>query len=705
MSSFPKTALPPYSLPTRSLHLTCVLCLLLSTGCTQGNSELSLWLTGVTCLLLLFPFIPTRIPSIESLNCARFVYYQVLQLHCLLRTLVTPGLPWVGFCVSVAVMTCELSPHHTYINALIVAKNTCIWSLGMTDAPLNSTFNFYLSIGCTCLITFLSIHTETRNLSSLIQSFQTLERENQLLNRLFHSISDGVLVLTNTGQVVSYNPTLLTYFPLTDSKSTHTDLEKELRSLYYLKELSVRQTTLNILEDLQSYIGRKDSQEDYKGVTRLNESVYEFSARLIDWNDTPATVVTIRDVSHWVKSEQRTHRESEDKTAMLRSVSHELRTPTNAILNLTQELLEKETLTQQGIQSLHIIASSTAFLLSIIGDLLDYNRIITGNFQLNKQMINTRQVVTECMTLIVQQCTSKGLQLKLFYDSLLPEKCYTDPIRLKQVILNLLSNALKFTLKGSIEVTALLNSKGKLTIRVTDTGIGISSGDMCKMFKLFGKVEGNEKINPQGCGLGLSISNKIVEELGGGCIAVMSKVGKGSIFAFDVDIGLETPTLECLFTGDPTTDVDEEEEQPVVNNPLISHFEKHQVPVYAKILIVDDSDFNRIIARKLIETRGFLCDEAATGRQALDKVRERMEIGEGYKLILMDIEMPEMDGITATREIRGLRALREQPLIVGCSAYSAPEDKASSLAAGMDHYLEKPLQRELLYELLTHLAA
>jgi CheY-like chemotaxis protein len=236
---------------------------------------------------------------------------------------------------------------------------------------------------------------------------------------------------------------------------------------------------------------------------------------------------------------------------------------------------------------------------------------------------------------------------------------------------------------------------------VKDTGIGIPSCDIGKLFRLFGKLEGYEGLNPQGCGLGLSISNHIVESLSGGHISVQSTVGKGSIFAFDVDLGFAALYKDPIM-ADPTTDVDDE--SPLLKNRLRFSFENTQRNCVADILIVDDSDFNRIVARRIIETQGFVCEEAVTGLQALNRVRELLGAGKMYKLILMDIEMPEMDGVTATREIRSLFRPHEQPVIVGCSAYSSPEDREVSLAAGMNYYLEKPMQREQLISLLAPFA-
>ena len=674
---------------------------------THGEVRLSdsvVLLVPIVVTVLLFARI-RKIARDKTRFRVAFTYYQAIQTFLLVRGLLSPTLIVLDVYASAVVMIQhELTPvHSTWVNALIIGKNTLVWSVILRDENLQLDFNILLGIFWAFFHLFNYLHVKKQSLISLFQSIQSLQREQQRLKVLLQAIPDGVAVVTANSQVVAYNQAILTQLRLPEETGTSEDILRELRSLHYLKEFMERKTAETVLGDLVTFIERKDSSEDNTGVVGLGEGIFELRSRHCLWDSTPACVIIVRDISHWVNLERKAQRESMGKTALLRSVSHELRTPTNAILNLTRELLDTERLSKGGVETLQMVTSSTHFLLSIINDLLDYSRIITGNFRLSKQLCNLRDIVTDTIQLIHHQCHNKGLALSLFYDSLLPEQVRTDPTRVKQVLLNLLSNALKFTLRGSIEVSALLNAGGRLTIRVKDTGIGIPASDIGKIFRLFGKLEGYDNLNPQGCGLGLSISNHIVESLGGGHISVQSKVGKGSVFAFDVDIGLETVKIEGT-AGDPVTDLIEEE-PPIINSPLFSSSDKDSTLSPAQILIVDDSDFNRIVARRIIETQGFVCEEAITGLQALNQVRERLNSGLLYKLILMDVEMPEMDGMTATREIRSLLGSQEQPMIVGCSAYSSPEDRESSLAAGMDHYLEKPLRREQLFDLLAHIAA
>ena len=651
----------------------------------------------MTATVLLFRAIK-KLQSNRARFRAAFTYYQAVQTFLLLRGFFAPTLKSLDLYASAVVMIQhELTPLHSpFVNALIITKNTLIWTYTLSRENLRVDINFWMAIFWSFFHMFNYLHVKKESLLSLFQSLQSVQREQQRLQALLQAIPDGVAVVTEKREVVAYNQGLLTQLHL----SSDQHLLKSLGKLQYSEEFMERKTTDSVLDDLLLFIRQKD-EEDRTGVVALGPCIYELRTRYSLWDQTPACVIIVRDISHWVHLERKAQMESAGKTALLRSVSHELRTPTNVVLNLAQELLEREHLSEDGVASVHMITSSTTFLLSIINDLLDYSRIITGNFHLAKQLCSLRDLVRDCVGLVQHQCRNKGLALSLFYDSLLPEKVLLDPTRIKQVLLNLLSNALKFTLRGSIEVSVFLNTNGQLTVRVKDTGIGISGSDISKIFRLFGKLEGHEHLNPQGCGLGLSISNHIVASLGGGPITVKSKVGKGSEFAFDVDIGLSS-VENGIVIKDPITDLSDEE-SPVIHNPLSHLPQKPASASLAQVLIVDDSDFNRIVARRIIETQGFTCDEAVTGLQALHQVRDRLQAGLLYKFILMDIEMPEMDGITATQEIRELIGLGEQPVIVGCSAYSSTEDRETSLAAGMDHYLEKPIQRELLYGLLARL--
>jgi CheY-like chemotaxis protein len=247
----------------------------------------------------------------------------------------------------------------------------------------------------------------------------------------------------------------------------------------------------------------------------------------------------------------------------------------------------------------------------------------------------------------------------------------------------------------------MLSESGKLQVSVEDTGIGIPPDKLQAIFDTFGKME-NIELNPQGCGLGLSISSMILQKLGGETIYVKSTPHKGSTFSFQISIFSEEREKELVVQ---TLEIEDElieipAEYVVVANPNNGVYSSS----FAKILIVDDAPFNRLVLRKILETAGYSYAEASTGLEAVSMVRAAWDRESPYSVVLMDVEMPEMDGITATRELLGLAAsglLGSVPVIIGCSAFSSEEDRAAALAAGMTHYLEKPVSRGRLLELVS----
>ena len=241
----------------------------------------------------------------------------------------------------------------------------------------------------------------------------------------------------------------------------------------------------------------------------------------------------------------------------------------------------------------------------------------------------------------------------------------------------------------------------RLKVVVRDTGVGIAECDLEKIFKMYSRLDENRKV--QMCGLGLSIASALVEKLGNSPISVSSKLGKGSTFSFEVDIHdfpdqvTETPDSESAEV--------EEAEYPfcLILPQSFSSLHDFTTPRrYPEILIVDDVPYNRTVIRSMLENEGYLCEEAGTGLQALRLVKKRQSQGRPFRVVLMDVDMPEMDGITATRAIRDDPENHLYPVIFGCSAYCTDEDRSVALEAGMSAYLYKPLAKaELLHHVST----
>ena len=261
-------------------------------------------------------------------------------------------------------------------------------------------------------------------------------------------------------------------------------------------------------------------------------------------------------------------------------------------------------------------------------------------------------------------------------------------------------------MKGSITLIGMLNERSQLKITVEDTGIGISPKDLLRIFTPFGKLDDSHNLNPQGCGLGLSISNQLVKKLGGSGICVASTEGKGSAFSFCVDI----QALDHESVSDISLPTDHETSEGGPFNLLPDSFDWtggrsfQETQQYPTILIVDDSPFNRVVAQRLVESQGLMTVCASSGEQAVELVQQAEDSGHGFQFVLMDVEMPGMNGLDATKELRR-REKEKKPVrklaIVGCSANSSNEDRDAAIEAGMDNFLEKPIARTQLHTILS----
>ncbi|CAG9335885.1 unnamed protein product [Blepharisma stoltei] len=447
---------------------------------------------------------------------------------------------------------------------------------------------------------------------------------------------------------------------------------------------------INLIPSLHLY------QEIVFGICKVGPSNLEWRGQKVLWEDQESILLTVRDANQIIQLEQ-TVSDNKLKNVLLRSVSHELRTPINAIVALVDSLKEEiEIVSNEDFkEKLDIISVSSQLLLSLVNDLLDYSRILAGVFSIQKSKFSFRNLIGSAIQLVKIQAEKKGLKLITRIDKDLPAYVFTDPLRLNQVLLNLLGNALKFTLKGYIEICCLLASKNKVKIIVTDTGIGIEESKMSNLFQEF-NTNHNRNLNPSGCGLGLFISNVIVQELGSKPIEVESKLHEGSSFSFIINISEENfnfDDLESVFTDESIL----ESTSPIWVKDFTELLEKE----FPQVLIVDDNDFNRFALGTLLNNNDILFSEACTGRQAIKCVKEADERSKPYKLIIMDGSMPELDGWEATKLIfemyyRG--EIHSFPIIVGYTAFSSDLEISKCIESGMKECIIKPCKAEILIQ-------
>ncbi|ACK69535.1 multi-sensor hybrid histidine kinase [Gloeothece citriformis PCC 7424] len=368
------------------------------------------------------------------------------------------------------------------------------------------------------------------------------------------------------------------------------------------------------------------------------------------------------------------------KSEFLASMSHELRTPLNAILGFTQVLGRNSYLTEEDKTNLDIISRSGEHLLDLINDILEMSKIEAGRTTFNEGSFDLYQLLDSLENMLRLRAEAKGLQLIFDRVSDVPQFIQTDEGKLRQVLINLLGNAIKFTEQGGVTLRvktggmmpSSLSKKIKIIFEIEDTGLGIASEEIDKLFEAFGQTESGRNSH-QGTGLGLPISQKFVE-LMGGKIGVNSILGRGSIFTFDIRVKLA------------------EAQQIKTNQPIrkVIGLAPNQ-PKY-RILAVDDRLESRLLLTKLLTTMGFDVREATNGKEAL-------EIWEDWHphLIWMDMRMPVMDGYEATQEIKS-SIQGQATVIIALTASAFEEDRTIVLSAGCDDFMRKPFREEMLWE-------
>ncbi len=371
------------------------------------------------------------------------------------------------------------------------------------------------------------------------------------------------------------------------------------------------------------------------------------------------------------------------KSLFVASMSHEIRTPMNAILGFAQILERDPSLSPEQVEHVRIITRSGAHLLRLIGDVLDISKIESGQITLNEAAFCLHDLLNDLELMFRSRVKAQGLQLLVDRDESLPRYATADDGKLRQILVNLIGNAVKFTVTGGVAVRvradAVEGKTGKdpealrLMVEVEDTGPGISDGDMCCIFDLFQQGEAGMKAG--GAGLGLTISHKFVEMMGGE-LTVTSQVGKGSCFRFEA---LLKPAAE-IAGGDKLA------------SRRIVGLEPGTGPF--RILVVDDAPTNRALLCALLRPVGFEVAEAINGVGALDVFAQWSP-----HAVLMDMHMPVMDGYEATRRIKSMEAGRATP-VIALTASILEGSQTQIMAAGVDTYLRKPFRAEELFEVV-----
>ncbi|NMM48410.1 PAS domain-containing hybrid sensor histidine kinase/response regulator [Marinigracilibium pacificum] len=508
-----------------------------------------------------------------------------------------------------------------------------------------------------------------------------LKDSEQRLAQIIGSAMDAVVIFNSSGIIMEWNK------------------QAEILLGYSKEEIIGKQVHKTILPDIeitknendepmikigdQFPINTNNLRIELKSVTKSNTEIEtELSISPISYHDEKIFSAFVRDITQRKKYEReildakdKAEQASISKAQFLSTMSHEIRTPLNAVIGISNLLL-KSNPSKEQIEDLKILKFSGENLLSIINDILDFNKIDAGKIELEKAPFNIKTVINGVKSSLSTKAYQKNLPLVLYVDDNLPDVVVGDSTRLTQILTNLINNAIKFTHKGSvtIAVSVISNEEDEIEIRfsIRDTGIGISTEEQNKIFDSFSQASSSTTRKYGGTGLGLSICKKLLE-LQDSNLMLESEIGKGSEFFFTLKFGKSDIQIapEELNINDDKKDL-----------------------AKAKILVAEDNKVNLLIAVKYLNRWNAIVDTAENGIEVIEKCKKN-----DYDLVLMDLQMPDMDGIEATKQIRSLNNKKFQSLpIIALTASAMMEVKRQVLEAGMNDFAAKPLNPELLYE-------
>ena len=530
--------------------------------------------------------------------------------------------------------------------------------------------------------------------------FSELEHDGELLRAILNATADGILVLDAGTRIIlaNHGAAVLAGYggvdALRSSGKTGFDL---------LVPEDRERASRNLRELVETGAPRTD---EYTALRADGDRVpVELSASLLrDPNGAPRAIITvIRDVTARKRVEaairqseefQRQAKEAAEtasraKSEFLANMSHEIRTPLTAILGYADIMLDNPT-ADEAREAAETIKRNGEHLLQVISDILDLSKIEAGRLDPTYCRCSPHQIVADVVSLMRVRTQGKGLHLAAEYGKSVPQTIQTDPLRLRQILINLVGNAVKFTKSGGIRiVTQLAGEEGgepKLRFDVIDTGIGLNESQIARLFQPFAQIDGSATRRVSGSGLGLVISKRLAGLLGGD-ITVRGSPGKGSTFSVAVAIG----PLDAGKTADRPGD-------PFVRSPRPSGGDSR---LLCRVLLAEDGPDNQRLISLLLRKAGAEVTVADNGEAAVKAAVAAQQEGRPFDVVLMDMQMPVMDGYEATARLR--RKGFTCP-ILALTAHALPEDRQKCLNAGCDEYLSKPISpKELVRRIGAHL--
>lgn len=575
--------------------------------------------------------------------------------------------------------------------------------------------NMVESVILVLIISVMAIIASYINYRLRLEAF-TKGYEVSLSERKFRNIFDnsaeGIFQISTKGNLITVNPSIVKLLGYSN--------EEEILKYNFIKDFFIRETDWELLSKL---LDKQGKVKNYRVQFRKKDGS-EITVRInvrVNLNDDGSTFFegSIQDITQQVQAEnekqkalealreeklksdinaKKAQQESNFKSKFLANMSHEVRTPMNSVMGfltlIENDLFDSKEELKNFSRDARLAAES---LLDIINNILDISKIEAGKMDLDEIEFSVHAEIHKAVSIVAQAAKQKGILIEENISEEIPKTVFGDPTRFRQIILNLLSNAVKYTEEGKVSVLSKLSAKSANAIElltvIEDTGQGIPTEKIQMLFEPYVQVK-NKKGKKEGTGLGLVISKEFIKLMGGD-IRVESKVGVGSKFTFTVKL---KSNLEPL--PDYTTPGIETGPEPVVAeqifrktgevSPATGEF-KYNSSSKKKILLVEDNPISQNLEMKILREVGYDVDAVSNGFDAIEAIKTG-----SFDVVLMDVEMTDMDGITATKKVRELPGVNGKIPIIAVTAHSSMKDREKCLAAGMDDYIAKPINIHFL---------